>query len=808
MNPSRASRGNCFPIALSSAIALALHGPLSLAQDATSTAPASSSAADSSQLEEVVITAQKRVERLEDVPVSAAVVSNSTLQNSNVSDISDLNKLVPSVNVNGTLSGRAPLGIRGISSVSNEQAVGVPSGVAIMIDGVPVPSDSDDGNGIEDAQSIEVLKGPQATLGGRTAAAGVVNYRTYDPTDHLAGGVTTTATTDREFRGSGYISGPISNDLEYSLSAYDANRYYPIINEFYGTKDSQHDWGVRGKLLWNITDGISVKLAYHHATVKETGDNLVYVYLTPGSDLLGLSPLSQSVVIGRLKPSWSNLNFDSPVTTADHRSDDNDAQLDLSFDLGGGYTLTSTSAYQHESQREIQDLFATDVYFFDTLLTGTPVTKALPTTSSGPPFFNDQQLLIELITQRSEELKLVSPLDQPFSYVAGLFYSDTSVAMDYQRGFVGAFLDLPNVEPTTATYDVYGRGTWKIAPSTSLVTGLRYNFDRLSYAYDETDYMLSSTASYGPLYSSGSNNSSAVVGDVSVQQQFASDVMGYATYARGYSPKVYNTAAPIVSDTPLQPVGQEHIDHFEVGTKGSYLNHRLTANVSVFDTIYHDYQINSYLIVPNSISGILNIDAAGEAETRGLEFDTNLRATELTTLSLSTAYVDAVFKHWKNAPCVPYYPAGAAGTTTNCTFTSGAGYTQDMSGKTMPNAPRWKLYLDAQQRVPLGGAPMEVVLDGNWAYRTSAQMLSDSNPAGVMGAFGIVNLSVGIQGSSGKWSVTTFCNNVFNKIYYQDVEDFWSAPWQTPAGQPASTVIAQPARDAQRYGGVRLSVSL
>jgi len=98
-------------------------------------------------------------------------VSADVLAQQNVSDISDINKLVPSVQLNGTINGRVPMGIRGISSVSNEGTVGISSGVAIQVDGVPVPSDSYDGNDIMDVQSIEVLKGPQATLGGRTAAS-------------------------------------------------------------------------------------------------------------------------------------------------------------------------------------------------------------------------------------------------------------------------------------------------------------------------------------------------------------------------------------------------------------------------------------------------------------------------------------------------------------------------------------------------------------------------------------------------------------------------------------------------------------
>ena len=363
--------------------------------------------ADQSQgpaLQEIVITAQKRTEKLEDARF-ASVVSSNALANSNVSDVSDLNKLVQSLNINGTISGRAPMGIRGISSVSNEQAVGVPSGVAIMIDGVPVPSDSYDGNLIEDAQSVEVLKGPQATLGGRTAASGIINYVTYNPTDYFTGAASMTATNDHEWRGSARVSGPIASNFEFSLAAYDATRYFPVTNEFYGTKAVQRDNGACAKLLWNISDAISAKLTVHHAEVEQNGFNFVYASTGPaGATLLfPNSPLTQSL----LEPnpaSWTNLKYTSPVNTAGHTQDDNDVQFDLNFNLGSGYTLTSTTAYQHENQQQIQDIFATAGYFFDTLLSGPPftlVTTPIPT-SVLPPAFNDVQTQNEKIIQRAK----------------------------------------------------------------------------------------------------------------------------------------------------------------------------------------------------------------------------------------------------------------------------------------------------------------------------------------------------------------------------------------------------------------------
>src|SRR6202044_2810919 len=200
--------------------ALALYAPLGLAQQAGGTAAAGSTATESGQLEEILITAQKRTEKLEDVPVAASVVSADVLAQQNVSDISDINKLVPSVQLNGTINGRVPMGIRGISSVSNEGTVGISSGVAIQVDGVPVPSDSYDGNDIMDVQSVEVLKGPQATLGGRTAASGVINMVTRGPSDTWTGDISATATNDNEDRINGFIAGPIAQGLDFSLSAY------------------------------------------------------------------------------------------------------------------------------------------------------------------------------------------------------------------------------------------------------------------------------------------------------------------------------------------------------------------------------------------------------------------------------------------------------------------------------------------------------------------------------------------------------------------------------------------------------------
>jgi iron complex outermembrane receptor protein len=129
-----------------------------------------------------------------------------------------------------------------------------------------------------------------------------------------------------------------------------------------------------------------------------------------------------------------------------------------------------------------------------------------------------------------------------------------------------------------------------------------------------------------------------------------------------------------------------------------------------------------------------------------------------------------------------------------------AGVVQDLSGKPMPISPKFKFVLGAEQRIPLGAGDYEAVLAGNYSWRDKAQMLVDQNPYGIQPSFGILNLSVGVRKAEGKLAVTLFANNVFDEHYFTDLEDFWSAPWGG-----TNTIVGQPARDTNRYFGLRVS---
>ena len=688
-------------------------------------------------LEAVIVTAQKRTEWLEDIPVAAQVVSARELALANVTDLSDLNNLVPSVQLNGTINGRVPIGIRGISSVSNEGTVGISSGVAVMIDGVPVPSDSFDANNVIGFQSIEVLLGPQSTLGGRTAASGLINLTTRGPTDSPYAFVNTTVTTDREYSLEGFVSGPITNGVEGSLDAYRRRTPYPITNLTLNRTTTQDVYGARAKLKFAITDDLDLTLMGHYENTVSTGFNFVYIYITPGNTFLFPgSPFTQAVMLPGITPSWRNLDYTSPVSTAGSTYRDTDYSAIIDYRLPGGYSLTSTTAYTREDQHQVQDIFAVNEYYW-TVLTGTPTTV-----------FNNTQQQITTVSQTSEELKILSPVDQSFSWLAGFFYSDTTVNEHGLRTFPAAPVN-NFVVPTTLTYDLYARSTWNVTPTTSLITGLRFNHDVIRYRIDQL-------ASPQPYHSSGSATNNTLMGDIALMQQLAGDAMGYVEYSRGYAPSAYNTSAQLASNAELVPVSRTNIDGFEIGTKGSYLDRRLLLNADVFNTIYRNYQIQSYSYAPGVLSPPLELASAGRAQTRGLEVWADWLATPMTRLTFNGAYIDARFTDYKNAPCYGTQPTititqpnaqpprGLCGQLTVAGMPTGSPY-QNVSGYTMPNAPKFKGILSFEQRVPLANRPYQWVFDARYIYRTSAQMLPDQNPYAIQAGFGLLNLGATIR---------------------------------------------------------------
>jgi len=241
---------------------------------------------------------------------------------------------------------------------------------------------------------------------------------------------------------------------------------------------------------------------------------LTYAYLTPGATILNSKTLGAPQLLPGITPSFENELQNSPVPNAGSSAIDKDVSLNIDYEIGE-YTLSSTTSIQRDRQDVVNDLFTVSQYFLDVL-------------THGALHYDNTQRLDKAVNQTSEELKLVSPAAATFSYIAGIYYAKTTADESTFRAFPGNPL-IYGVNSGTATYDLYARTTWRFWRELSLVTGIRYNYDDISYNMNQV-----ANAANGPHQSAGNDISGTTVGDISLKKQLA-ETMVYATHALGYS---------------------------------------------------------------------------------------------------------------------------------------------------------------------------------------------------------------------------------------------------------------------------------
>jgi iron complex outermembrane receptor protein len=357
------------------------------------------------------------------------------------------------------------------------------------------------------------------------------------------------------------------------------------------------------------------------------------------------------------------------------------------------------------------------------------------------------------------------------------------------------------------------RAVVKVTDRTSLLAGLRYNRDELRWRQTQTfdpesgQYQGCTTApaNFGPPTCNWSlaDTSSATVGDLGLQRRFGSDSIAFFTFARGYKPKVYNTDHAFVSkqDAPdasdllvSKPTDQEKINHVEIGLKSVLRERKLTLNLSAFNTVYIGYQVET---VDLSKAPVVLIKLGnGRALTRGMELQLDWVPNGRAHLSTEFAYIDALITSFPAASCYP----------TQTEAEGCIGGLQDLSGHVLPDSPKFKFNVNIERRVALGRN--DLVLGGNVAYRSAALFQANGNPRTRQAAFALLNLSAGLVSADGKVSATLFVNNVTNRFYLTDAEDFFSAVVGLSPEAGGNFVVGQPARDSHRFVGARLTIGL
>jgi iron complex outermembrane receptor protein len=766
-------------ISLSAAVASIPVLAISLASAHAQTAPVAeqAEAPATTESEEIVVTAQKRTVSLRESPVSVAVVSSENLQKAGINTLDDMGKSVPSLTALPTGSALRPsFTIRGIST--DVLGIGAPSGVAVMIDGVTIAPESLIAKQLADIQNVEVLRGPQSTLGGRTASIGVINIVTRKPADTLQGDMTLTATTDSEFRGSAFLAGPIADNVSFSLSGFAGKTRFLTKNLTTGKHDESSSQGVRGKVLFQPTDNLDITLAGTFVHTRDKGSMQAYINVDPTAQFRGF--VSQSIALPGITPEAGNTDY-ATITTPGQNVKDQLYSLTLDYRLGD-FTLSSITARQTETRTLRQDLYNVDADWISIL-------------TRGANSFNNIQTFDLDIKGVSQEFKVVSPDLGFMRFIAGLYYDQQKSGYQFDRRTFGfaPLLFAARRPPNNQTYAAYARADWKLTDTTTLITGLRLNRDKIAYTYE-----LQTPQQNGPnliqFVRKDSSSKSTWVGDVTLKQALGDLANVYGTYSRGYKPEIWNLDGAVTATNTFNPVGREKVDSFELGMKGDFFDRVLSLNVAAFYSRYSNFQVQS-LDYSNPLGATtFDVRNAARATTRGVEVDGTLRPTRELTVNFSGAWVKSRYDNFQGAVCYSGQTAAEG-----CTTANGAS-SQDLSGVSLPRSPRWKFNVGVDQKVDLN-SDWDVDLGATFNYQSAINFDPNHSPRAVQDAYGILNLTAGIKPKDGRYSITVFVNNVTDKSYVSNITDY-SGRWGTKAA-----VSGWYSRDAHRYAGVRLGAN-
>ncbi|SDH87935.1 iron complex outermembrane recepter protein [Pseudomonas flavescens] len=718
-------------------LALAVLASSSAASAAESSTPVPQAGATA--LKTVTVTATRREASLQKVPVAVSVVDGEQLERDNRNNIAGLVQQVPSLNYRATASSKdSSLFVRGVGTISTSP--GVEPSVATVVDGVVYGRPGQSTLDLMDVERIEVLRGPQGTLFGRNASAGVLNVISREAPDETQGFV------DYGFYGKGNenrlrfgIGGRLSETLKGSLSTlwgrYDGN----VRNVHDGRTVNGYDrQGVRGKLYFTPNETLRLTLI---------GDYLEGEDSTPN----GVPSWASSAFAGSFAPAVAGAR--NRQVQNDYKTYAEDTHKGLSAQVDwrlGQHTLTSISAWRGWDNTQHQDQDA---------LAALPV-RAIH--DYGQVDFD----------QFSQELRLASPSGRFLEYVTGLYLFHGNSDEAYQRRSLapgyGDTLGHGEFSASNDSYALFGEGTLNLRDDWRLIVGLRATHDEVEYDHWRISTSATSVPSIRPSYaSSGSHSDNGISGRLGLQHDFSEHLTGYATYSRGYKGPAYNVYFQMY-EADIEPLDPETSNSYEIGLKYAGPGQRLTANLALFRSDYDDYQANFYdQIAGSPVTRLIN---AGSVRTQGVELDSAWQATRQLRFSGSVAYTHARIDRFQ---CPP---AAAA----SC----------NIDGEPLPFTPDWKTYVRADYGIPLGnGLDLELSSDYNW--QSEVQFSLDQNPDTVQGAYGIWNASVALADYNQGWRVALLAKNLADKSYTPYIID------------STSNVRRWVPRDDERYVGIQ-----
>jgi iron complex outermembrane receptor protein len=571
----------------------------------------------SGELMEIVVTAQKRSERLQDVPLTVSALSAENLQNAGVTNVQDLGLLVPGLVISNDL-GSAITHLRGIGSSAH--APGIENPIALYVDGIYYASANSSLFDFLNVENVEVLKGPQGTLFGRNATGGLIQITTNEPTQatHLDADVG--YGNFQTVKGGVYLAGGIAENLAADIALQGSRagegygRNVATGQEIYRNEGNV---SVRSKWVWTPLDNTKISMILDYSQQRNT-DNPTS--LVPGASNL---PAAKNLPTSFGSP-WNVSNDTQPLF--DNKNGGASLRISHEFDFA---TLTDIVAYRR-AKSEID---------FDLDATALPIQAACLHTSEN---------------QVSEELQLSSNQGSNLRWTTGLYYFHSDGQYDPSHIEFGQlnFYPAPSqVYPlasldeygnqTANSYAGYGQATATVLPKTNLTLGVRYTYETHSMSGDQPEYRPNGTLIPGTdvLFPLVSKSFDKTTFRAALDHHLTDDALLYASVSTGFKSGGYNTQ--VYSDGAYQP---ETLTAYEVGAKTEFFDHKLRIDLSGFHDDYKNIQVQK---IEGSAVGIIN---GASARTSGFDLDVTGVVNSALKFNGSAEYLDATFNSFPNAP--------------------------------------------------------------------------------------------------------------------------------------------------------------
>jgi iron complex outermembrane receptor protein len=784
---------------------LAIGASPAFAQTAAAT-PAAAAAVDDST--EIVVTAQKRKERLQDVPVAVSVLSGAQLAAQGGVNIENAQYLIPALNFrkSGTPLNQTVF-LRGIGTSS--ASIAFEPSVSTVIDGVVFSRAGEAFTDLVDIERLEVLRGPQGTLFGKNTSAGVINIISKKPGTQLGGTVEGSwfFGNGSEYRGRAAIDVPLSDSIRTRLTGfygtYDGNIFNDSASVNRRVNGYRH-YGLRGVVEADVSE--TVKFTLIGDWRKSLDNCCAPVVAAPALNADGSTYQTfvnrAAIALPPLLGNNTRTVRQNTITRAEETSWGVSGQLDAEL---GGLTVTSISAYRVYNTRELRE-----GDFVDRLYVGVNQTR-----DDGP----------QTGTTFSQELRLTSPSGSTVEYVVGAYYSRAATQRTFQRNTdicsastlasINGLLTPCAAGSSTITNAVgiarfgsvftnlagFGQATWHVADSLRLIGGIRYTIDQLDAFHSRTTPVPGASNppfdqgvfdSISPTFPAGTPTASNGVpyrqkttaqnwsGKAGVQYDIVRNTTAYATYTRGYKGPALNIFFNL-QPNGTAPIAAETSNAFELGLKNTLFGGKLTLNIAAYYAKYTNFQANNPDFLFNQ--RITRFTNAGDVSTRGFEIDLIARPAPDLSIAGGIAYTDAKVDRPQFTPGVNVADVVPAGVQ-------------------LAYAPRWKGSLGGEYR--LRGLDFgDLIFGAQGSYQSSqisnfvANTLIRRNST--IKPYGLVDASIGYADKADRFRITFQVKNLFNQHFAAAISD--GGPLSGGNTGSSSYLYIIP-READRYFGL------